>query len=226
MAARTARMLGSSLLTLALEHRHQIGLDSYDRMLPNQDTLPRDKKLGNLITLPLQRGPGKSGNSLFIDDHFQPYRDQWQFLSGLRKMNRLEVEMLVHEAERKENVLCIARDSDEEDDDAEPWTTAASRTAAWKGNWPARMKLVISDKLYIEKEGLNSSQINHLIRLAAFQNPEFYKAQKMRPSTFGKPRMINCSAEFSRHLALPRGCLASSCIFRVCKIVCVNSQLY
>lgn len=178
-------------------------------MFPNQDTLPKDKKLGNLIALPLQRGPGKAGNSLFVDDHLEPYRDQWQFLSSLRKMKRMEAEALVDEAQRKGSVIRIARASDEEDDEPTPWTAAIPREDAWEESFPTRMKLIISDKLYIEKEGLTSSQINAFIRLAAFQNPDFYKAQKMRLSTFGKPRIINCSAEFSRHIALPRGCLES-----------------
>lgn len=45
------------------------------------------------------------------------------------------------------------------------------------------------------------------IRLAAFQNPEFYRAQAMRLPTFGKPRIISCAELHPRHLALPRGCL-------------------
>jgi superfamily II DNA or RNA helicase len=49
--------------------------------------------------------------------------------------------------------------------------------------------------------------LNRLHRLAAFQNPEFYRAQAMRLSTFGKPRVIRCAEEFPRHVALPRGCL-------------------
>jgi hypothetical protein len=47
--------------------------------------------------------------------------------------------------------------------------------------------------------------VAHLRRMAAFQNPEFYAAQRMRLSTFGKPRVISCSEDFPHHLALPRG---------------------
>jgi len=65
---------------------------------------------------------------------------------------------------------------------------------------------VISNQIYIEKEGLPASLRNRIIRLAAFQNPEFYKAQAMHFSTFGKPRMISCCEEYPKHLALPRGC--------------------
>jgi DNA or RNA helicases of superfamily II len=49
--------------------------------------------------------------------------------------------------------------------------------------------------------------LNRLIRLAAFQNPEFYKTQAMRLSTFGKPRVISCADDFPNHIGLPRGCL-------------------
>ena len=44
------------------------------------------------------------------------------------------------------------------------------------------------------------------IRLAAFQNPDFYAAQAMRLPTFGKPRVISCAELFTKHIALPRGC--------------------
>ena len=49
---------------------------------------------------------------------------------------------------------------------------------------------------------------NRLIRLAAFQNPEFYKYQAMRLPTYDKPRVISCSEDFPKHIGLPRGCLA------------------
>ncbi|MFC4770147.1 TOTE conflict system archaeo-eukaryotic primase domain-containing protein [Effusibacillus consociatus] len=206
--ARTARMLGSTLLTLTLEKRHQIGLDSYDRMFPNQDTLPKEKKLGNLIALPLQRLPGKEGNSLFIDDHHEPYKDQWIFLSSLRKMALSEVEAIVREAERKGDVIRIAKSATEEENEIDPWTLPLrkEKPSLPKEPLPTHLKLVLSNMLYVGKEGLSSSQINHFIRMAAFQNPEFYKAQSMRLPTFGKPRIINCSEDFARYLALPRGC--------------------
>ena len=45
-----------------------------------------------------------------------------------------------------------------------------------------------------------------VVRLAAFQNPEFYSSQAMRLSTYGKPRIISCAENFPEHIALPRGC--------------------
>ena len=52
--------------------------------------------------------------------------------------------------------------------------------------------------------------LNRLLRLAAFQNPEFYKAQAMRLSTYDKPRVIACGTEFVQHIAVPRGCLTET----------------
>jgi len=63
--------------------------------------------------------------------------------------------------------------------------------------------MVLSNLLYIEKKDLPAGMVNHLIRLAAFQNPEFYKAQAMRLSTFGKPRVIGCAEDFPVHIGLP-----------------------
>jgi hypothetical protein len=36
-----------------MDRRHQLGMDSYDRFFPNQDTMPKGG-FGNLIALPLQ----------------------------------------------------------------------------------------------------------------------------------------------------------------------------
>ena len=74
------------------------------------------------------------------------------------------------------------------------------------GELPARLELTLCDQVYISKENLPPALRNRLMRLAAFQNPEFYKAQSMRVSTWGKPRIISCVEDHPRHLALPRGC--------------------
>jgi hypothetical protein len=76
-----ARKMGAFLLTQTMERRPEIGLDSYDRFFPSQDTLPKGG-LGNLIALPLQKKPRENGNSLFLDANGSPYPDQWAFLSS------------------------------------------------------------------------------------------------------------------------------------------------
>lgn len=206
--AALARRLGSHLLTEAMENRPDIGLDSYDRLFPNQDTLPQGG-FGNLIALPLQRAPRDQGNSVFVDDDLVPWADQWAFLSGLRRIARVEAEAMVQDAERRGRVLGV-RLPPQDDGDDEPWTTPPSRRpreAPIADQLPAAMELVYANQIYIAKEGLHPALRNRLLRMAAFQNPEFYKAQAMRLSTFGKPRVIACSEDQPQHIGLPRGCL-------------------
>lgn len=207
--SRTARLMGTSLLTRTLEQRHQLGLDSYDRMFPNQDTLPREKKLGNLIALPFQRIPGREGNSLFVDEQFQPYPDQWVYLSSLRKMTRSEVELWVREAIHSRLILPIRNPLVESSEESEPWNLETGSPVSKEATepYPPQVRAVLKDRLYIEKNGLSPAQIHALVRLGSFQNPEFYRAQKMRLPVWGKPRIINCTDDFADHMALPRGCL-------------------
>src|SRR5208282_5870159 len=104
--AALARRLASHLLTETMERRPDIGLDSYDRFFPNQDTLPQGG-FGNLIALPLQKRPRESGNSIFLDERFTPFPDQWEFLSSIRRINRSEAEERVRLAEAKGQVIGI-----------------------------------------------------------------------------------------------------------------------
>lgn len=210
--AATARKLGSLILTKTMDRRHQLGMDSYDRFFPNQDTMPKGG-FGNLIALPLQWMPRQSGNSVFVDSDFRPYADQWKFLSGIQRMAADAVEALVREAMRTGSVIGVRISLADEDGEAEPWTIPPSRRRTPKtieGLLPERVEIVRSNLLYIEKKDLPPAMLNRLLRLAAFQNPEFYKAQAMRLSTFGKPRIISCGQEFAQHVALPRGCLVEA----------------
>jgi superfamily II DNA or RNA helicase/very-short-patch-repair endonuclease len=75
------------------------------------------------------------------------------------------------------------------------------------GELPSTLELVLGNQIYIAKEGLHPGLRNRLLRLAAFQNPEFYKAQAMRLSTYNKPRVIACAEDLPHHIGLPRGCL-------------------
>jgi superfamily II DNA or RNA helicase/very-short-patch-repair endonuclease len=203
-----ARKLGSHILTETMERRPDIGLDSYDRFFPNQDTLPQGG-FGNLIALPLQKQPRAFGNSLFLDPEWLPYDDQWAFLASLPRIHRAAVEELVRHAERKGRVVGV-RLAIGDEDDATPWTAPPSRRGKeppLAEPLPERLELVLGDQIYIAKDSLPPGLRNRLLRIAAFQNPEFYKAQAMRLPTYDKPRIISCAEDHSRHLGLPRGCL-------------------
>ena len=209
LPAGLARKLGAAILTRTMERRHQLGLDSYDRFFPSQDTMPKGG-FGNLIALPLQHLPRSHGNSVFLAADFNPHPDQWAFLSGIRRMSFAEIETLVRDAERSGEIIGVRRSVTDDDSNEDPWTLPPSRKKKDQpipGPLPPSVKIVRSNLIYVEKEGLPSAMLNRLHRLTAFQNPEFYRAQAMRLSTFGKPRVIRCAEEFPRHIALPRGCL-------------------
>jgi superfamily II DNA or RNA helicase/very-short-patch-repair endonuclease len=206
--AALARKLGAHLLTETMERCAGIGLDSYDRFFPNQDTLPQGG-FGNLIALPLQKGPRELGNSVFLDDDFTPHADQWAFLSTMRRIGRSTIEDIVSNAERKGRIVGVRFAATDEEDD-EPWATPPSGRRMEprpEGSLPDRLDLILGNQVYIAKNGLPAALRNRLIRLAAFQNPEFYKAQAMRLPTYGKPRIIACAEEHEKYIGLPRGCL-------------------
>lgn len=165
---------------------------------------------GNLIALPLQQVPRGQGNSVFLDPEFKPYTDQWSLLSGVWRMGLRDVERVVGEAERKGDLIGVRHSVTDEDGAEDPWTLPPSRknkAEAISGPLPTQVRIVLANLIFVETAGLPSAMLNRLHRLAAFQNPLFYRAQAMRLSTFDKPRVIRCAEEFPKHLALPRGCL-------------------
>lgn len=204
--ASEARRLGAHLVTETMERCPDLGFESYDRFFPSQDTMPAGG-FGNLIALPLQSEPRQKGNSVFVNDELRPYDDQWAFLSNHRRMSRAEVTTMVEQASVAGRILGVRLPLD--DDDEEPWTAPPSRRTAEQpivGVMPVRVEVVSSNQVYIDRRTLPPALVNRLIRLAAFQNPEFYAAQAMRLPTFGKPRVISCAELFAEHVALPRGC--------------------
>jgi superfamily II DNA or RNA helicase/very-short-patch-repair endonuclease len=208
VAATLARKLGAHLLTETMERRPEIGFDSYDRFFPNQDTLPKGG-FGNLIALPLQKTAREQGNSVFVDNTLTPWPDQWEFLSSQPRMPAAQVESIVQEATAQGRITGVRSAHSDDIDSLEPWnlTPSRRRAIALTGVMPERIPLVLGDALYIPKAELPPSLRNALLRLAAFQNPEFYKARAMRLTTHDKPRIISCAEDHPEHIALPRGCL-------------------
>jgi hypothetical protein len=189
-----ARKMGCALLTQTMEKRHHLGLDSYDRFFPNQDTLPKGG-FGNLIALPLQWMHRQNGNSLFVDDDLHPYPDQWQLLLSIRRTGADQVEWIVNDATRKGQVMGVRFSVTDNDVEDMPWTFTPSRRKGEKpvsGPFPESVEIVRSNLLFVPKDGLPEPMLNRIIRIAAFQNPEFYKAQALRLPTWDKPRVISC----------------------------------
>lgn len=210
VAASMARKMGCHLITETMARRHELSMDSYDRLFPSQDTMPRGG-FGNLIALPLQHGPRQEGNSVFLDDNFValPGEQQWAFLASVERIDPMTVERVASEATRTGSVVGVRLADVSDEEDAAPWTRMPSgkpRAVRITELLPKRVSAVLAQRLFIVKAGLPSPVLNQMKRLAAFQNPEFYKKQSMRLSTAMTPRVICCSEDLPQHVALPRGC--------------------
>ena len=204
VSARDARRLGSALISHTCARTRQLKLTSYDRLFPNQDTMPKGG-FGNLIALPLQKLPRESGGSVFVDDALQPYADQWAFLASVQSMAPHDIEPTILRSTGGSHPLDVT--FIDEEDQREPWKRANSVAQRLPGTMPASLTVTLANMLYFDKAHLPQTLANRLIRLAAFQNPEFYKAQAMRLSVWDEPRVIGCAENFPHHIALPRGCL-------------------
>lgn len=184
--AEIARKLGSLLLTKAMEKSSQNELNSYDRMFPNQDSVPRGK-FGNLIALPLQGGPRKHGNSVFVNEQLTPYSDQWLYLSKVKKLRETDVDSIV----ASNHDSFVVKES--------PKLIVST---------PEKVHVLYKNGIHVSKKDLPQRFVQEITQLAKFSNPAFYKAEKSRLSTKAIPRVINCSEETHNHLFLPRGCMA------------------
>jgi len=204
--AHIARQMGSFIITETMEKHPDLGFDSYDRFFPNQDTLPKGG-FGNLIALPLQAKPRQAGNSVFLDDDFNSFPDQWDYLSQIRKMRFDEVRGIAENAVRNGRVTGVKMVDD--DNDELPWEQPPSRkkkNPPLNITVPEKLDIVIENQIYLSKDQLPSQLKARVLRIAAFQNPEFYRTQAMRLPVYNKPRIISCSEEFPKHIGIPRGC--------------------
>lgn len=202
VSARDARRLGTAIISHTCARTRQLKLESYDRLFPNQDSMPKGG-FGNLIALPLQKSPRERGYSVFVDADLRPFQDQWGFLSGIQPMAAHDLEPTILKATGHAHPLDVTF-IDNEDLKA-PWKRSVLKKLA--GPMPKSLTVTLANLVYFEKAQLPQALTNRLIRLAAFQNPEFYKKQAMRFSVWDEPRVIGCAENYPSHIALPRGCL-------------------
>jgi superfamily II DNA or RNA helicase len=204
VSARDARRLGTAIISHTCARTRQLKLESYDRLFPNQDTMPKGG-FGNLIALPLQKHPRENGCSVFVDEALRPHADQWAFLGSVQPMAPHDIEPTILRATGGVHPLDVT--FIDEEDLKEPWKRPVAISKKLTGVMPTALSVTLANCLYFEKVHLPQPLANRLIRLAAFQNPAFYKAQAMRMSTWDKPRVIGCAENFPNHIGLPRGCL-------------------
>ena len=194
-----ARRLGNAILTEAMERNGTIGFKSYDRFFPNQDILP-EGGLGNLVALPLQGNARKNGNSVFVNEYFEPYPDQWEYLLNVGKLSESALEELLKQTSHIQPLGELSRISENK-----PWEVPDAIQIE-QSDFASEIVITKANMLYIPLSQLSSKVLNHLRRIASFRNPEFYKKQAMRFSTYSTPRIISCAELTEEYLALPRGC--------------------
>ena len=193
-----ARRLGNSILTEAMRHNGRMSFNSYDRFFPNQDQIP-EGGFGNLVALPLQGQARKRRNSVFVDDDFLAYKDQWAFLYNINKVKNSEVDMLLN-LHVCEELGALTTSSE-----SKPWVTPIPQDIS-KGDFYSKIEITKADKIYIPLKAVSAKVLNHLKRIASFKNPEFYSKQALRLSTYSTPRIISCFDITDDYLAMPRGC--------------------
>ena len=214
VSAAVARRMGCYLITQTMSKCHSLHLSSYDRLFPNQDTMPRGG-FGNLIALPLQREPRWRDNSVFVDENFNPVADQWAYLSGVERIPASTVERIAESAVASGQVLRVRCSGMQENNPTAPWLSLPSQRLHLPDSHvsetvPDCVRSNLAQRLYIDKSDLSSPVLNAVKQLAAFQNPEFYKRQSLRLSTALTPRIISCVEECPQYVALPRGCIGDA----------------
>ena len=203
VTAFKARKLGNAILTEAMSCDAHLSFKSYDRFFPNQDTLPKGG-LGNLVALPLQGMARRKGNSVFVDEDFNAYADQWEMLSQIHKLSEVELDLLL-QLHAMPTLGELSKTCEEK-----PWETP-HMDAAQSEDYPKQIVLTRANMLYVPLASLSAKCVNVFKRIAAFRNPEFYEKQGMRLSTYNIPRIISCSEMTDDYLALPRGCEDAVC---------------
>ena len=198
LPASKARRLGNAILTEAMTRNGQMSFNSYDRFFPNQDYLP-EGGFGNLVALPLQGQARRRENSVFVDNDFLVYKDQWAFLYNLKKIQESTIDQLLRLHYQEElGKLSMSSES-------KPWVTPLPQNITQE-DFHAKVEIIKADKLYIPLKAVSAKVLNHLKRIAAFKNPEFYSKQALRLSTYAIPRIISCFDITNEYLAMPRGC--------------------
>lgn len=192
--ATDARQLGMRLLRETMVVRAELDLGSYDRFFPNQDFVPRGG-FGNLIALPLQKKCRALGNTEFIngsDSQLSRYVDQWFFLSQVQRVSPLQLEALLE----KIPPIMVGHS-----------TPKRSVSASTREKYPApeQIRCSLRSRFSIEKSGIPPWMLSQIKHLASLPNPEFFKRQNLRLSTYGVPVFVKCYEEDMSHLHLPRG---------------------
>ena len=192
--ARLARKFGFALLEKGAESVNLKSFKYYDRMIPTQDALP-EGGLGNVIALPLQGMALKSGNSAFVDENWNAYKDQLKVLAGTRRLTRKEIEDYLS--------LWYSTGSTSEDNGTDaPWNKNSEFEA---GSVRGVVRIVLADRIYIDSSGMSNKTKRQLRRMATFSNKQYFQNQAMDMPNYDESRFIYLGSDEGKYIVLPRG---------------------
>lgn len=210
ISARLARGLGTAVIKAAMQKRHSIPFESFDRFFPNQDEISKGG-YGNLIALPLQGKAVKDSHSVFVDEIFVPYEDQWAFLSSVQKISERLVRKTINEIEKSLPDF-VEKDESEfqtKQSNSKVNIPSDNKESLNQSDFSALVKIVLSNYVQIQKTGISEKALGVLRRTAVFLNPEYFKNLRMHLPLYNIPRYIDCSKENEDYLLIPRGNLSN-----------------
>jgi superfamily II DNA or RNA helicase len=205
VSAVLARRFGTILLAKAEASQPAMPLHSYDRLFPNQDTIPTGG-FGNLIALPLAKAARERGNTVFLGADLKPILDQWEFLRTVRRLSREGLDAILARvaplppiagpAESPETSFSLQSDERALD---------LSRPKIVVGMMNGEITARLDASLHLPRAALPAAVVAALKRLATFANPVFHEKQRLRFPTYDTPRFIFTGELHPDRLVLPRG---------------------
>ena len=209
--AKTARQFGSLILQASMLKNHSISFESFDRMFPNQDEIPNGG-YGNLIALPLQGRAVKEKHSVFTDESFLPYDDQWKYLSSVQKLSEKEIIEISEQIQKKLGFAISACKEENPFENKKPLSNSlkskdTGNEELSSSDFSQKVKITLTNRIEIQKAGISEKALYILRRTAVFLNPEYYKNLRLHLPLYNIPGFIDCSKENAECLLLPRGLL-------------------
>lgn len=171
----------------------------YDRMFPTQD---HSQGLGNVIALPLQGKALKNGNSAFVDENWNAYYDQWLILNKFNRLTKNDIERYIKKwkielAEGKGLLINPNREAR-----IKPWK---KEEGFYKEDVVEKMTIVLADGIYIDALNLKPRIQNQIRSLVAFDNPIFYKNNRLGYSNWNQPMVVYMGRDVNDYIKIPRG---------------------
>ena len=200
ISASLARNFGFLLLDKGSASINMQSFAYYDRLYPSQDVA---SSIGNLIALPLQGQALKNGNSAFVDENWNAYPDQWDvLLNHTVKLDTEDIEKYISkwqvELAGSKGLLVPGHDENR----PKPWRNKCELLSS---DVNGKLHIVLSDGVYIDTLNLMPRIQNQIRRLAAFDNPEFYKNKRLGYSNYYNFSSVYLGKDVDGYIRIPRG---------------------